>query len=87
MPGRLDGWTILPGTGSPDGRTAGVVLRGTAEPPPAGGGLAGPPPYPVFMLPKSDSNPAQRLYEILERHAEVYPPVRPTGCGPSGRRS
>jgi hypothetical protein len=39
VPARIDGWTLLPGTGSPDGRTAVVVLRGTAELPLVGGAL------------------------------------------------
>lgn len=32
-PARLSGWEIAPGTGSPDGRTAVVVVRGTARVP------------------------------------------------------
>lgn len=31
MPGRLAGWEVAPGTGTPDGRTAVVVVRGTAR--------------------------------------------------------
>lgn len=30
LPGRLQGWAVAPGTGTPDGRTAVVVLTGTA---------------------------------------------------------
>lgn len=33
MPSRLSGWQISPGTGSPDGRTAVVVVTGTARVP------------------------------------------------------
>ncbi len=31
MPSRLAGWEVAPGTGTPDGRTAVVVVRGTAR--------------------------------------------------------
>lgn len=31
LPSRLAGWQVAPGTGSPDGRTAVVVVRGTAR--------------------------------------------------------
>lgn len=31
LPGRISAWTLGPGTGSPDGRTAVVVLSGRAE--------------------------------------------------------
>lgn len=31
LPGRVSAWSLAPGTGSPDGRTAVVVLTGTAE--------------------------------------------------------
>lgn len=31
LPTRLSGWQIAPGTGTPDGRTAVVVVRGTAR--------------------------------------------------------
>lgn len=31
MPSRIDGWALGPGTGTPDGRTAVVVLTGTAR--------------------------------------------------------
>ncbi|MFX0537812.1 pilus assembly protein TadG-related protein [Ornithinimicrobium sp. Y1847] len=33
LPERLQGWAIAPGTGSPDGRTATVVVTGTARVP------------------------------------------------------
>lgn len=33
LPTRLSGWHIAPGTGTPDGRTAVVVVRGTARVP------------------------------------------------------
>jgi hypothetical protein len=31
LPGRVSAWSLGPGTGSPDGRTAVVVLSGRAE--------------------------------------------------------
>lgn len=31
LPDRLTGWEVAPGTGTPDGRTAVVVVRGTAR--------------------------------------------------------
>lgn len=31
VPGRLAGWAVAPGTGTPDGRTAVVTLTGTAR--------------------------------------------------------
>lgn len=39
VPARIDGWTLAPGTGTPDGQVAVVVLRGTAELPLVGGAL------------------------------------------------
>lgn len=46
LPTRLSGWEVAPGTGSPDGRAAVVVVRGTARIPvlssvlePLGGGV------------------------------------------------
>jgi Flp pilus assembly protein TadG len=40
MPNGVSGWTIAAGTGTADGRTAVVVLRGTAELPMTGGLLS-----------------------------------------------
>ncbi|MFC6713127.1 pilus assembly protein TadG-related protein [Branchiibius cervicis] len=39
-PGQVTGWAVIDGTGSSDGRTARVVLRGTVHPPLSGGLLA-----------------------------------------------
>lgn len=40
LPGHLTGWAIVGGTGSTDGVTAHVALRGTVRPPLSGGLLA-----------------------------------------------
>lgn len=39
-PGQVTGWAVVGGTGSVDGRTARVILRGTVRPPLSGGLLA-----------------------------------------------
>lgn len=39
-PGQVTSWALVAGTGSADGRTARVVLRGTVRPPLSGGLLA-----------------------------------------------
>lgn len=39
-PNQVTGWAVVGGTGSADGRTASVVLRGTVRPPLAGGLLS-----------------------------------------------
>lgn len=59
LPTHVTSWGLQPGTGSPDGRTAVVILRGNVDPPITGGllGFLGDVPVTVESRARADVSP------------------------------